>query len=160
MAPPYPRVAGLSGAERRDMLSKDAGLVMGPVVAGGAFPAFIRSRYSGSAVSTTRGGRRAAPRRWRISGLRPPCRLSPAFVRRRYSTQCAVGGLADLLRFLGEHQPLDALVVLLVLILGGSAAGDELDDSFLGIAGEPVLAGVGGFSGGQASHRLPLASRK
>jgi len=28
---------------------------MGPVIAGGAFPAFIKSRYSGSAVSTTRG---------------------------------------------------------------------------------------------------------
>ena len=28
---------------------------MGPVTAGDAFPAFIKSRYSGSAVSTTRG---------------------------------------------------------------------------------------------------------
>jgi hypothetical protein len=45
--PRIPRVAGLSGVERRDVLSKVAGLLMGPVTAGSAFPAFIRSRYSG-----------------------------------------------------------------------------------------------------------------
>lgn len=49
---------------------------------------------------------------------------------------------------------------LVDFVRGGSAAGDELDDSFLGIAGEPVLAGVGRFSGRQASHRLLFASRK
>ena len=47
-----------------------------------------------------------------------------------------------------------------LVVLGGSAAGDELDASFLGIAGEPVLAGVGRFSGRQASRRLLFASRK
>ena len=46
---PYPREAGLSGAESRDAPSKVAGLLMGPAAAGGAFPAFIKSRYSRSA---------------------------------------------------------------------------------------------------------------
>ena len=58
-----PRVAGLSGAERRDVLSKVAGFLMGPVATGNAFPAFIRSRYSGlGGVDDARadGGRRPA----------------------------------------------------------------------------------------------------
>jgi hypothetical protein len=43
------------------------------------------------------------------------------------------------------------------LVLGGSEAGDQLDASFLGIAVEPALAGVGRLSGRQASRRLPFA---
>jgi hypothetical protein len=51
--PRRPRDAGLTGAERRDALSKVAGLLIGQITAGGAFPAFLKWRCSESAVSTT-----------------------------------------------------------------------------------------------------------
>jgi hypothetical protein len=121
-APSCPRVAGLSGAERRDVLSKVAGLLMGPATAGNAFPAFIKSRYSGSAVSTTRGpttGPRPAGRDMQVSRLarvdtcfrwmpllRPTMGIDalassqPGTVgRRRLSARCRVRGtVARLLR--------------------------------------------------------------
>ena len=51
-----PRLAGATGPAGGDPLPKFAGLRIGPATAGGGFPAFMRTRYSGSAVSTT-GGR-------------------------------------------------------------------------------------------------------
>ena len=51
-----PRLAGLSGAAGGDPLPKFAGLRTGLATVGGAFPASIRTRYSGSVVSAT-GGR-------------------------------------------------------------------------------------------------------
>ena len=53
---PLPRKGGLSCSTSGNLHSKFAGLRVGPATAGGAFPAFMRTRYSGWAVSTT-GGR-------------------------------------------------------------------------------------------------------
>jgi hypothetical protein len=49
----FPRIARLSGAASRHLLPKFAGFRIGAVNAGGAFPAFMRTRYSWSAVPMT-----------------------------------------------------------------------------------------------------------
>ena len=78
-------LAARCGSERRasrDPLPRFAGLWVGPLTAGGAFPAFMRTRYSGSAVWTTGGrttGRALACRRRRAGRSRcgpadPLCR--------------------------------------------------------------------------------------
>jgi hypothetical protein len=48
-----PRLAGVGGPAGSDLLPKFAGLWIGPATAGGASPAFMETRYSGSTVSTT-----------------------------------------------------------------------------------------------------------
>jgi len=49
----YPRIGGLGGPAGSDLLLKFAGLRIGPASAGCACPAFMRTRYSWSTVSTT-----------------------------------------------------------------------------------------------------------
>jgi hypothetical protein len=56
------------------VLSKVAGFLMGPVVTGNAFPAFLRSRYSGlGGVDDARAddGRRPAGGEWEVRGDAP-----------------------------------------------------------------------------------------
>ena len=52
-APRWPRITGLGTPAGSDLLLKFAGLRIGPATAGGACPAFMRTRYSWSTVSTT-----------------------------------------------------------------------------------------------------------
>jgi hypothetical protein len=48
-----PRIGGLGAPAGSDLLLKFAGLRIGPASAGCACPAFMRTRYSWSTVSTT-----------------------------------------------------------------------------------------------------------
>ena len=83
-----PRIARLSGAASRHLLPKFAGLRIGAVNAGGAFPAFMRTRYSWSVVPMTEradDGTRPAGGERREPGPASPeaCSPSPAGFRRR-----------------------------------------------------------------------------
>jgi hypothetical protein len=63
---PFPRIARLSGAPSRHLLPKFAGFRICAANAGGVFPAFMRTRYSGPAVRDDgEGARRTRPRRAR-----------------------------------------------------------------------------------------------
>jgi len=78
--PWIPRDAGLRRAARRDLHPEFAGLRIGPVIAGGAFPAFMKTCYSRGRRSRRRvGGRWARPAGGELQGRR--CRFAEDLLR-------------------------------------------------------------------------------
>jgi hypothetical protein len=61
----FPRKGGVGRLATSDSLSEFAGLRIGPAIAGGACPAFLKTRDSWSTVSATAGPKRRCSRWWR-----------------------------------------------------------------------------------------------